>query len=61
MAGLGLMVPLLLQYVRGGLALRPGPESTNYLFLAGVFFVMAGVSLFTFNLLIHAAATARGR
>ena len=56
--GLGLMVPLLVRYLRQGLTLHGGPDSENYLFLSGVYFLMAGFSLFTFTLLIHAAATA---
>lgn len=58
LGGMALMVPLLVRYLRQGLVLHGGPESENYLFLTGVYFVMAGVSLFTFTLLIHAAATA---
>ncbi len=57
-AGLALMVPLLVRYLRQGLVLHGGPDGENYLFLAGVYLGMAGVSLFTFTLLIHAAATA---
>jgi glycosyltransferase involved in cell wall biosynthesis len=56
--GAGLMVPLTLRYVQGGLKLAGDLRQTNYLFLSGVFFVMAGFSLFAFMLLIHAAATA---
>ena len=56
--GVALMVPLSVKYLRGGLRLSGPLAQTNYLFLSGVFFVMAGFSLFAFTLLIHAAATA---
>ena len=56
--GVVLMVPLSVKYLRGGLRLNGPLAQTNYLFLSGVFFVMAGFSLFAFTLLIHAAATA---
>ena len=56
--GVGLMVPLASRYLRGGLRLTGALQQQNYLFLSGVFFVMGGISLFTFTLLIHAAATA---
>lgn len=56
--GAALMVPLVLKYLDGGLRLTGHLEGRNYLFLSGVFFLMGGFSLFTFTLLIHAAATA---
>ncbi len=56
--GIGLMVPLTLKYLDGGLRLTGALQDENYYFLSGVFFVMGGISLFAFTLLIHAAATA---
>lgn len=56
--GAGLMAPLVVTYLDRGLSLAGHLEGRNYLFLSGVFFVLAGFSLFIFTLLIHAAATA---
>jgi hypothetical protein len=59
-AGVALVVPLVVRYLRNDLAL-PDLDVTNYLAVTGLFLMVAGFSLFVFTLLVHGAAIATKR
>jgi hypothetical protein len=56
LVGIALTVPLVISYVRHGLALPGGVRSESYLAVTGLLFTIAGFSTFVFTLLLHAAA-----
>lgn len=55
-AGLTLAIPLLLQYVRGGLILPATPSVANHDAVVGLLFLIAAFMTFSSTLAIHAAA-----
>jgi len=56
LAGILLTVPLILSYVRHGLALPSGVRIESYQAVTGMLLTIAGFSTFVFTLLLHAAA-----
>jgi hypothetical protein len=54
--GVGLTVPLIALYIRGGWALPEGVAIQMYEAVAGMMLVVLGFSTFVFTLLLHAAA-----
>jgi hypothetical protein len=56
--GLLCAFPLVRSYVHNGYALPPTLEKSSYLAVTGLFLVIASVIIFTFTLLVHAAALA---
>ena len=56
LAGVGLTVPLIALYVRGGLRLPVEPGSAPHLAVTGLLFFLAGFLTFVFMLLVHAAS-----
>jgi hypothetical protein len=55
-AGVGLTIPLIALYIRGGWALPDGVVIQMYEAVAGMLLVVLGFSTFVFTLLLHAAA-----
>lgn len=60
LAGVGLMTPLVVKYLRNDLRL-PRLSVANHLAVTGLFLMVAAFSVFVFTLVIHAAAIATGR
>ena len=58
--GAGLVTPLVVRYIQNGLQL-PSLTTANYLAITGLFFMVAGFSIFVFTLLLHAAAISTRR
>jgi hypothetical protein len=56
LGGVALTVPLIVLYVRDGLALPPGVRIESYQAVTGLLLIIAGFSTFVFTLLLHAAA-----
>jgi hypothetical protein len=54
-AGVGLVLPLVARYLRGGLALT-GLEASSHAAVTGSLLVAAGFGTFVFTLVLHAAA-----
>lgn len=54
-AGLGLVAPLIWDYVDAGLSLPHPVDPLNYLAVTGILLIVSSFSLFTFTLVIHAA------
>jgi glycosyltransferase involved in cell wall biosynthesis len=56
-AGVGLTIPLLVRYVRSGLALPGKTGPAQHLAIVGIMLVILGFTTFTFAFLLQAAAT----
>jgi len=54
--GVACEIPLVIAYFEEGLRLPSQLETANYLAVSGLFFLIAGFTLFIFTLLINAAA-----
>ena len=57
--GVGLTVPLIVDYVSSGLSLPDNPGSIHHLAVAGLFTMIVGFTTFAFTLIINAASTSR--
>ena len=56
--GIGLLVPLLVLYLRNDYTLPEASSTQSHLAVSGVMLLLAGSVLFVFTLLVHAAALA---
>jgi glycosyltransferase involved in cell wall biosynthesis len=61
LAGVGMTLPLVVSYVRHGLALPADWSPTSYMAVTGLFCIIAGFGTFVFTLLLHAAAKLANR
>jgi glycosyltransferase involved in cell wall biosynthesis len=57
--GLGLTVPLIVDYISSGLSLPDDPGPVHHLAVTGLLAMIVGFTTFAFTLILHAAARAR--
>jgi glycosyltransferase involved in cell wall biosynthesis len=55
-AGVGLFVPLVVEYFGSGLSLPPSISAINHFAVTGILLIILSFTLFTFTLMIHAAS-----
>ena len=61
MVGVVCTIPLVVRYFADGLRLPAELDASNHLAVTGLFFMVAGFTVFIFTLLIHAAAISTNR
>ena len=59
MLGVGLTVPLIVDYIRSGLELSGQFGAVHHLAVLGLLAMIIGFTTFAFTLVLHAAATTR--
>jgi hypothetical protein len=59
LGGLALCVPLVVEYIQGGLRLDQGLTSANYLAVGGLLVLILSFMTFTFTLVLHALGQTR--